>query len=355
MTTSDEPIRTNEDISEDWVLLGGSTASPGPPENQELEGDNDSVFGSSPSSTESITSSMYDYRTINGRQYHSNKWDNGYCFPIDQQQLDAQELSHFAACMLLEGELHLADLKTIDKPIQRVLDIGSGQGYWAIEFADDHPDMEVIGTDLSPIGKIWVPANLCFELDDCNQRWNFDDSYFDFIHMRHLVGGIKDWHHLYGQAFRCASPGGFVESHEQSFIFQSDNKSIEPESALERMGDVFMEAGGKTNCSFTIVDDGAQRKHMEEVGFVVVKEEVKRMPISEKHEDPKLQEISLIAHVTLLCDLEGRLLYVTTEVLGWSKEKTYLFAMKVRQQLKQMDVYIDHRIVVGRKPLSSSD
>ncbi|KAM6506863.1 hypothetical protein FALCPG4_018684 [Fusarium falciforme] len=132
MTTSDEPIRTNEDISEDWVLLGGSTASPGPPENQELEGDNDSVFGSSPSSTESITSSVYDYRTINGRQYHSNKWDNGYCFPIDQQQLDAQELSHFAACMLLEGELHLADLKTIDKPIQRVLDIGSGQGYWAM-------------------------------------------------------------------------------------------------------------------------------------------------------------------------------------------------------------------------------
>jgi hypothetical protein len=45
------------------------------------------------------------------------------------------------------------------------------------------------------------------------------------------------------------------------------------------MGDAFMEAGGKTNCSFTIVDDGAQRKHMEEVGFVVVKEEVKRVSL----------------------------------------------------------------------------
>ncbi|KAJ4175356.1 hypothetical protein NW755_014938, partial [Fusarium falciforme] len=77
---------------------------------------------------------------------------------------------------------------------------------------------------------------------------------------------------------------------------------------------------------------------MEEAGFVVVKEEVKRMPISKKHKDPKLQEISLIAYEALLCDLEGRLLYVTTEVLGWSEKKTYLFAMDVRKQLEQMDV-----------------
>jgi hypothetical protein len=79
------------------------------------------------------------------------------------------------------------------------------------------------------------------------------------------------------------------------------------------------------------------------------------MPISKKHEDPELREISLIAYKALLHDLEGRLLYVTTEVLGWSKDETYVFATEVRKQLKQMDVYVDHRIVVGRKPLSSSD
>ncbi|KAJ4169218.1 hypothetical protein NW754_016707 [Fusarium falciforme] len=169
--------------------------------------------------------------------------------------------------------------------------------------------------------------------------------------MRHLVGGIKDWHHLYRQAFRCTSPGGLVESHEHSFVFQSDNKSIEPESALGEMGDIFKDAGGKTGYSFAVVDEGAQRKLMEEAGFAVVKEEVKRMPISKEHEDPKLQEISLIAYDALLDDLDGRLLYVTTQVLGWSKDETYVFAMEVREQLKQMDVYVHRRIVVGRKPL----
>ncbi|KAJ4175493.1 hypothetical protein NW755_014880 [Fusarium falciforme] len=215
--------------------------------------------------------------------------------------------------------------------------------------------MKVIGTDLSPIGETWVPPNLCFEIEDCRQDWTFADSRFDFIHMRHLVGGIKDWHHLYREAFRCASPGGLIESHEHSFIFQSDNKSIETKSDLGRIGDIFKEAGGKTGCSFTIVDDGVQRKHIEEAGFVVVKEEVKRMPISKKHKDPELREISVIAYEALLYDLEGRLLYVTTQVLGWSKDETYVFAMEVREQLKQMDVYVDHRIVVGRKPWSSSD
>ncbi|KAJ4176407.1 hypothetical protein NW767_015455 [Fusarium falciforme] len=75
------------------------------------------------------------------------------------------------------------------------------------------------------------------------------------------------------------------------------------------------------------------------------------MPISKKHEDPKLRKISKIAYEALLYDLEGRLLYVTTQVLGWSKDETYVFAMEVREQLKQMDVYVHRRIVVGRKPL----
>jgi hypothetical protein len=97
--------------------------------------------------------------------------------------------------------------------------------------------------------------------------------------MRHLVGGIKDWHHLYSEAFRCTSPGGLVESHEQSFILKSDKESIEPESALGQMGDIFKDAGGETGYSFAVVDEGAQRKRMEEAGFVVVKEEVKRVSL----------------------------------------------------------------------------
>ena len=33
---------------------------------------------------------------------------------------------------------------------QRVLDVGTGTGIWAIDFADDFPDTMVFGTDISP-------------------------------------------------------------------------------------------------------------------------------------------------------------------------------------------------------------
>lgn len=32
-----------------------------------------------------------------------------------------------------------------------MLDLGTGTGIWAIDFADEYPSANVIGTDLSPI------------------------------------------------------------------------------------------------------------------------------------------------------------------------------------------------------------
>jgi methylase of polypeptide subunit release factors len=34
---------------------------------------------------------------------------------------------------------------------KRVLDLGTGSGIWAIEYADAHPEADVIGVDLSPV------------------------------------------------------------------------------------------------------------------------------------------------------------------------------------------------------------
>ncbi|KAH7625504.1 hypothetical protein B0T09DRAFT_369391 [Sordaria sp. MPI-SDFR-AT-0083] len=47
-----------------------------------------------------------------------------------------------------EGKLYLAPLEK--KKIEKELDIATGSGLWAIDFADEFPDAKVIGTDVSP-------------------------------------------------------------------------------------------------------------------------------------------------------------------------------------------------------------
>jgi methylase of polypeptide subunit release factors len=54
------------------------------------------------------------------------------------------DLVHELLLQLLQGELHKAPLKNP----QRILDVGTGTGIWAIDMADRYPSAEVVGIDL---------------------------------------------------------------------------------------------------------------------------------------------------------------------------------------------------------------
>jgi SAM-dependent methyltransferase len=106
----------------------------------------------------SITSSIRAYRTINGRTYHAERGNANYWAANDEQQLDSMDL-YAHLCYLLNGhQLYRAPLDP--NTLHRALDIGTGTGVWAIDFADAHPGCEVVGTDISPIQPDWVPENL---------------------------------------------------------------------------------------------------------------------------------------------------------------------------------------------------
>ena len=101
--------------------------------------------------------------------------------------------------LVLEGKLHLAP---ISKDIERALDLGTGTGIWAIDFADEFPNTTVLGTDLSPIQPSTVPPNCIFEVDDASDEWIYPPDYFDYVHIRSLFGSIEDWHTLYSRALK---------------------------------------------------------------------------------------------------------------------------------------------------------
>jgi tRNA G46 methylase TrmB len=59
----------------------------------------------------------------------------------EQERLD---LHHEVLFDLLHGKHHLAPLENPE----RILDIGTGTGIWAMDVAVDYPEAEVIGIDL---------------------------------------------------------------------------------------------------------------------------------------------------------------------------------------------------------------
>ena len=56
------------------------------------------------------------------------------------------DLQHHIFSLTLDGQLHLAPL---DAGVRDVLDMGTGTGIWAIDFAKLHPEANVIGSDSS--------------------------------------------------------------------------------------------------------------------------------------------------------------------------------------------------------------
>lgn len=58
-----------------------------------------------------------------------------------------------------------------------------GTGAWATEFAEEHPEAQVFGSDLSLIQPLYVPPNCTFVREDCEEEWVYG-FLFDYIHLR---------------------------------------------------------------------------------------------------------------------------------------------------------------------------
>lgn len=69
--------------------------------------------------------------------------------PNDMLEQERLDIYHYLNLLMLDGKLHVSPVEKRVK--MKVLDVGTGTGIWAIDFADTHPDSEVVGVDLSPI------------------------------------------------------------------------------------------------------------------------------------------------------------------------------------------------------------
>ncbi|KPM43218.1 hypothetical protein AK830_g3317 [Neonectria ditissima] len=300
--------------------------------------DGDSALGvDGASDTTSLRSSILRYREENGRTYHAYK-DGVYVFPNDETENERLDIQHHLFILTFGEKLHAAPLT---QPLNRVLDAGTGTGIWAIDFADEHPECEVTGVDLSPIQPSAVPPNVSFFVDDLEDDWDYSTK-FDFIFTRFLTGSIRDWPKFFKQGFEFLNPGGKIEIMDIIYPPQSDDGTLSKESALHKWATLLL----RTFDTMGSPLDSALRykEQLEAAGFVNVNVVKRKWPMNRWPKDPGYKEIGLWAHQNTMDALAAITLAVFTRPegqggLGWTKEEMELFLVDVRKDINDRTIH----------------
>jgi SAM-dependent methyltransferase len=312
-----------------------------------IDSDADSAMGdmSSPLSTTSLRSSIYEFVEEHGRTFHRYK-EGKYWMPNDQLEQERLDLQHSVFMMLLKGRLGLAP---IQNP-QSVLDLGTGTGIWAIDFAHLYPTAEVLGTDLSPIQPDYVPANCRFEVDDAEDDWIYSPSRrFDYVHLRLMFHTFTNHRRVIDSAMEHLRPGGWMEWQDYYAEIQCIDDTMKG-SALERWSKLYIE-GGK-NMGRDMLAPRRYKSMMEAVGFVNVTEERLVIPGNAWPKGKDQKKMGLWQMTNFLDGIHAVTMTVFTKGLGMSREEVEILLVDVRNDIKNLGVhfYFLTYFVYGQKP-----
>lgn len=298
-------------------------------------------------STQSISSSIFQYEKVHGRTYHAYH-EGKYLLPNDETEQERIDIMYHAVRVAMGDQLHLAPIGS--EPLN-ILDVGTGTGLWAIDAADTYPSAMVVATDLSPIQPQWVPPNLKFQIADADEEWTFAEK-FDFVHTRLMHDcSFKSWPNVFSSAFNAIRPGGWIECQEMSHHRRSDDATIPEISHLTEWENLWTEAMHKIGMGGTC-DPERLVAQMKDAGFVDVSCTLAKLPIGPWPKKKQLKEAGRLGYYNLYNGLEGLSVKLFTQVLGWSMDELHALIAECRRELnkKSVHAYWPLYIVTGKKP-----
>nr|CAG8553010.1 9364_t:CDS:2 [Entrophospora candida] len=160
---------------------------------------------------------------VNGRRYH-NVPTASYCLPNDKQEIERLTLEHIIYRFIWHGnfsspvdDVLKSSFAKNDKA--KVLDIGCGSGNWLLEMAEEYPNANFVGIDISPIFPNEYdsnkPTNVAFLKFDALSESGlpFPDDTFDFVYQKFMGLFINEnkWMKHIEELIRITKPGGWIE------------------------------------------------------------------------------------------------------------------------------------------------
>jgi hypothetical protein len=98
------------------------------------------------------------------------------------------------------------------------------------------------------------------------------------IHIRNLSGCIPDWYEFFRQAYCVTAPRGYLEGYEGFPNVRSEDDTLPADTAMAQWGPLFINGGKLIGRSFSVVNDGVQKKAMAAAGLVDIQNHLIKVP-----------------------------------------------------------------------------
>ncbi|KAI1939426.1 hypothetical protein LOZ66_002738 [Ophidiomyces ophidiicola] len=296
--------------------------------------------------TDELPYELIDYPFDYGRRYNAFQ-EGEYWAPNDDVQQNQMNISHCMFYQLLGGKLTDAPVPT---GIREVIDLGTGNGIWAIEFADEHPSANVTGIDFSAIQPNRLPNNCSFIVDDVCEKWCYPINHFDLVHIRQLYGSVANWPSLYASTYRHLRPGGWIDQQEMSVEFKSDHGPLPYDHPLRRWSKLMLEAGEISGKTFRIVD--RVRDHLLDAGFFNIVEKRHKVPVGTWPTDERMSMLGKLNLDQIKAGIDGWTIMPFMRELRWSYVDMRDFIEDIMDALHDpnLHAYIEVTSIYASKP-----
>ncbi|KAK7922979.1 hypothetical protein PG985_007050 [Apiospora marii] len=301
--------------------------------------------------SESVTSSITNYRIENGRTYHAYK-DGSYLYPNDIDEQDRQQFEHVILQHLMGGRLYFAPWSQ-EHPPRRILDIGTGTGIWAVEMGFEYPTAKVLGTDLSAIQPTDVPLNVEFYVEDTRDPWHWyrQEDRFDYIHTRMTLGCWENVKHdVVQKSFDQLEPGGWFEAQDLLSTILCDDGTMPDDNPLKLHFEDIEDATASEGRPLRSGDHW--RKACEEVGFVDITEYVFKLPINGWPRELRWKELGKMWEANFLHGIQAVTYGPLGRIRNLTRNQMEMLLLDVRKSISDTSVHSYQKffIVLGRKP-----